>query len=381
MALFVGAVVWFIGMVGIGRFASDGGGDFVPLALFMCAVLAATGTSTYLRGARRWVTPASMSVLVLGGMMTVAAMSVVDVPEAAAPMTLLVFFTFTMLRLHPRPATLAAAPSILVHQVVIAGNNRAGELSDTAFAVASSIPVSAFVAGLIVSVVLEREARATFTNERVIEAQQREITTERDRAEGLLLNILPAPIAERLQAEPGVIADSFDEVTVLFADVVGFTPMSSRVPAEETVRLLNEVFTTFDALADQHGVEKIKTIGDAYMAVGGLPDPRPDHAEAMADFALAMRDAAFDLGVTMRIGISTGPAVAGVIGTHKFAYDLWGDTVNTASRMESHGVPGEIQVSEATYEKLESDYVLVERGPQAVKGKGTLPTWLLKGKK
>jgi class 3 adenylate cyclase len=208
---------------------------------------------------------------------------------------------------------------------------------------------------------------------------------ERAKSERLLLNVLPAPIAARLRDSHGTIADGFAEVTVLFADIVDFTTMSAAVAPEQVVELLNGLFSRFDRLTERHGLEKIKTIGDAYMVAGGLPLPREDHAEAVADMALDMvkeLDALDDeLGaMQLRIGIDTGPVVAGVIGVRRFIYDLWGDTVNTASRMESHGIPGGIQVTERTYEKLRDRYSFVERGTVVVKGKGEMRTWLLQAR-
>lgn len=203
------------------------------------------------------------------------------------------------------------------------------------------------------------------------------------RSERLLLNVLPAPIAERLKRDPGVIAASHEEVTVLFADVAGFTSFVERTDAERVVGVLDAIFSTFDGLADRHGLEKIKTIGDAYMAVAGLPEPRLDHAEAAADMALDMLAGlhslcdSLGLELAIRIGLASGSVVAGVIGRRKFAYDLWGDTVNTASRMESHGLPDRIQVTQATYERLRGRYRFEERGPIEVKGKGRLPAYLL----
>ena len=207
------------------------------------------------------------------------------------------------------------------------------------------------------------------------------------RSEGLLLNVLPKSIAERLKHSPGVIAEAHDEVTVLFADVVDFTPFAERTAPERVVGVLDEIFSAFDELAAGRGLEKIKTIGDAYMVASGLPERRPDHAEAMAEMALDMR-AAFErvcrplaVDLSIRIGMDTGPVVAGVIGRHKFAYDLWGDTVNTASRMESHGVPGEIQVSEAVYSRLRDRYEFSDRGEIEVKGKGPRQAYLLVGRR
>ncbi len=209
---------------------------------------------------------------------------------------------------------------------------------------------------------------------------------EHERSESLLLNILPGPIAERLKKGQEVIVDQFSEVTILFADIVDFTKLSARVRPEELVAMLNTLFSAFDRLSDRHGLEKIKTIGDAYMVAAGLPEPRPDHAEAVAEMALDMQSEVDRLGaelgrpIGLRIGIDSGPVVAGVIGTRKFAYDLWGDTVNTASRMESQGVANGIQLTESAYRRLHDAYYCEARGVIDVKGKGELPTYLLKGK-
>ncbi len=214
-----------------------------------------------------------------------------------------------------------------------------------------------------------------------------ELGVEREKSERLLLNVLPASVADRLKESDEVIADGFDSATVLFADLVGFTPLAQNLPPAETVVLLDRVFAGWDALAERHGVEKIKTIGDAYMVAGGIPAPRSDHAEAIADLALEMgaevERCAGESGVPLRVrvGIDTGPVVAGVIGRAKFSYDLWGDAVNTASRMESHGVPGEIQVTDRVYEQLRDRYEMRERGTIDVKGKGPMTTYLLLGRR
>jgi adenylate cyclase len=204
---------------------------------------------------------------------------------------------------------------------------------------------------------------------------------EHERSERLLLNVLPGPIAMRLKRGEGVIADRFPEATVLFADIVDFTPMSASRSPEDVVAVLDDVFSAFDRLADDRGLEKIKTIGDAYMVAGGIPLSREDHCEAVADMAIAMMRACDARGaVRLRIGIDAGPVVAGVIGRRKFIYDLWGDTVNTASRMESHGVPGAIQVTARVRERLRGTYRFEPRGTVEVKGKGAMPTWLLEGR-
>jgi len=216
---------------------------------------------------------------------------------------------------------------------------------------------------------------------------QEALKFQQEQSEKLLLNILPKPIAERLKAKQSTIADSFADVSVLFADIVGFTELSARMSPTELVKRLNVIFSHFDQLAEKYGVEKIKTIGDAYMVVGGLPMPRDDHAEAIAQMALGMQakiaKLCADTGekLAIRVGINSGPVVAGVIGVSKFTYDLWGDTVNVAARMEATGFAGRIQVTDVTYELLKDKYLLEKRGVIPVKGKGNMMTyWLLEKK-
>ena len=211
----------------------------------------------------------------------------------------------------------------------------------------------------------------------------KQLSAEREKSERLLLNVLPALIAERLKQGEATIAESYPDVTVMFADLANFTQLSEQTPAQMLVELLNEVFSAFDRLAERHGLEKIKTIGDSYMAVGGLPLPCANHAERVARMAIDMQIAIRELNLArgtqlaIRVGIHSGPVVAGIIGRRKFSYDLWGDTVNLASRMESHGQAGEIQVSETTKRKLEHLFQFSPRGPIQIKGKGELPTYLL----
>lgn len=220
-----------------------------------------------------------------------------------------------------------------------------------------------------------------------LEDSLEQLKIEQQKSESLLLNILPKTIAEKLKQQQSIIAESFSDVSVLFADIVGFTQLSSSVSAIELVHLLNGIFSKFDDLAEKHGLEKIKTIGDSYMVVSGLPTPRADYAEAIAEMALDMKSALAQFqkeqsqNVSIRIGIHCGPVVAGIIGTKKFIYDLWGDTVNTASRMESHGIPDCIQISEETYKLLSSKYLIEERGLIHLKGKGEMLTYLLQGRK
>ena len=215
-------------------------------------------------------------------------------------------------------------------------------------------------------------------------------TRERERLarenERLLLNILPEPIARRLREGEPLIADRHDDVTLLFADIVEFTRLSSNLSPTELVGVLNDVFTVFDELVDRYDLEKVKTIGDAYMVVGGLSEPTTDHTARMAAMALELADAvgrieaAVKLGIAFRIGLHQGPVVAGVIGSRKFIYDIWGDTVNLASRMESHGVPGRVQVTHAVKERLDDVFRFEARGLVDVKGKGPTPTWFLVGR-
>jgi adenylate cyclase len=223
-------------------------------------------------------------------------------------------------------------------------------------------------------------------------AQQRQdalaaLRLEQERAESLLLNILPGSIAQRLKSSPQRIADHFSSASVLFADVVDFTPYSQKLTAAQVVGTLDRLFSHFDNLADGYGLEKIKTIGDAYMVAAGVPEPRSDHARVLALLALDMVEAMSpagacgDLGLEIRIGINSGPVVAGVIGRKRFLYDLWGDAVNTASRMESHGTANRIQVTRATYQLLDDEFDLEPRGTVAVKGKGDMETWYLLGRR
>lgn len=212
-----------------------------------------------------------------------------------------------------------------------------------------------------------------------------DLEAERAKSEKLLLHILPSKIAARLKTGEDLIADKFLDVTVLFADLVGFTPLSTRLQPRQLVDLLNRIFSSFDELALQLGLEKIKTIGDCYMAAAGLPEARPDHAKLAADMALGMVKTLAAINATageklqLRIGLHSGPVVAGVIGTHKFVYDVWGDAVNTASRMESHGQADMIHVSPMTFRLLRNDYQFAPRGPVEIKGKGMMETYFLRG--
>jgi class 3 adenylate cyclase len=241
--------------------------------------------------------------------------------------------------------------------------------------------ITALSAVVIVVVTVWFALRDTDRAEAVMEA-------EYERSEALLTNMLPASIADRLkESERSVIADKYEEASVLFADIVGFTERASSTAPADLVRFLNRLYSDFDALVDKHGLEKIKVSGDSYMVVSGVPRPRPDHVQALADFALDMVDVAaglkdpHGLALPLRVGMAFGPVVAGVVGSRRFFYDVWGDAVNVASRMESTDSAGRIQVPEDIYQRLKDEFVLQERGHIEVKGKGTMRTWYLVGRK
>ncbi|AZV80454.1 hypothetical protein EBB79_12955 [Parasedimentitalea marina] len=225
------------------------------------------------------------------------------------------------------------------------------------------------------------------TYRHMVDVAEAALESEHQKSETLLHNIMPPAIADRLKQNPKVIADSHEQVTTLFADIVGFTEVASQSSPESLVTLLNRIFSQFDALVDDLDLEKIKTIGDAYMVVAGLPAARPDHAQAIARLALEMLVAAERVSqetgkqLQIRVGIHSGPVVAGVIGQKKFAYDLWGDTVNIAARMESHGATGRIQISASTAKLLNGEFELEPRGTIEIKGKGQMATYYLIGER
>lgn len=277
-----------------------------------------------------------------------------------AALTLAIYLLFDATRVH-------AEPSI------------AGSVSVTIAAMGAI--------GALVSRASERQAWEAYRQRLTIAEQVAALAAGKRRVEELLANVLPPKIAERLERDGLPLADGVAEVSVLFADIVGFTRMSERVPPRELVERLNDVFSSFDDLADKLRLEKIKTIGDAYMVVAGLNVERHDPLEALAEMALALQRRTAEFGerfgepLALRVGLHVGPAVAGVIGKRKYTYDVWGDTVNTASRMESHGEPGTIHVTDAVKQRLEAKYDFSDRGEIEVKGKGRLRTWYLTGRK
>ena len=246
-------------------------------------------------------------------------------------------------------------------------------------------PVKPILLKARISSSLERKRLRDLDRLRVLELEQEKqlLELEQEKSDRLLLNILPRAIAERLKQSERTIAERYAEVTVLFADLVEFTTMSNQMEPEQLVAMLNDLFTPFDLIAERRGLEKIKTVGDSYFVVGGLPERRTDHAEAVADMALEMMEELARLNhrrgsdLRLRIGINSGPVVAGVIGRRKFSYDLWGATVNLASRMQSHGLPGQINVAEATCRLLQGKFALTERGLVPCKGVGDVRAYLL----
>lgn len=269
---------------------------------------------------------------------------------------------------------LEIAAMLLAEPVLRHSNN----LSPATIAVLSAVNIVCF-AGFVMCIVL------FFVLQQ--DVLLRLVRAEQARSDTLLLNILPREIAEQLRGGQRLIADRFADVSVLFADIVGFTPLAATMQPIELVELLNEVFSFFDSLVDEYALEKIKTIGDCYMVAAGAPRPRSDHAQVLARMALRvqaeMRTRTFGRGIRLefRIGIHSGPVVAGVIGHKKFIYDLWGDAVNTASRMESHGNPGAVQISEATWRLLADEFECEPRGSVDIKGKGAMSVWLVTGER
>ncbi len=294
------------------------------------------------------------------------------------------FFAFLILRLRFRIALFTTLLYVAAYQLTLLmpTGHKTGDIALLSAILWLIEPIS-IVSGYI----LERSSRQIFYQNKVIEQQKQQILAEQQKTESLLCDVLPETIVERLKDSPQYIADLFLSASVLFADIVNFTSISERWLPEDTVKILNELFSLFDELVDKHGLEKIKTIGDAYMVASGVPIPREDHAKSVAGLAMDMLAVVeifrtkYKIPFNIRIGINSGPVVAGVIGKKRFLYDLWGDTVNTASRMESHGLPGKIQVTKETYELIQDEYLVEERGSICIKGKGEMTTyWLVKPK-
>ena len=358
----VAASIWFI------RY-----GVYCPLAAAIFAL-------TYTRWYRSFAQPLLATLALVAGLGIVGMVLLAD--EAGghlyyAGLILVFFCAYTIFQLQFAYAAVACGVPMLAYEgVALFAKSTPGPilLSNTFFL------VSANAIGMLVGYLLERSSRNDFLQRRVIEMQRRQ-------ADALLRNVLPERVAERLKTEHGTIAEYVPDVTVLFADCVGFTALSERLPPPALVDLLNRVFTAFDRLATRHRLDNIKTIGDAYMVAGGVPDALEGHAEAVAEMALDMLEevscleAKLGFRLQIRIGAHCGPVVAGVIGIKKFVYDLWGDTVNTASRLESHGAPGAIHVSRELRARLGDRYSFEDRGIIQVKGKGALATFFLRGRR
>ena len=330
----------------------------------------------------------SMSLVLLIGGLGIVAMTAIAPPPGNylyyGGLTLIIMFIHTFSRLRFLYATYTSLTVVVAYEIVaiLSGTPWEMLLSNNFFF------LSANVIGMFSSYLMEYYNRRDFV-------QRQSLKLEEEKSKELLLNILPKGIVDRLKHSQGelkiefsqIIVDKFDDVSILFADIVEFTDLSSRISPQALVVFLSELFSIFDGLAEKHRLEKIKTIGDAYMAVGGLPDPLPRHAQAVAEMALDMEeevakmDAAKEGWLRIRIGIHTGSVVAGVIGRKKFSYDLWGNAVNIASRMERYSVAGNILVSEETYLRLRDEYEFVERGNIEVKGKGDMKTYFLAGRK
>jgi len=293
-----------------------------------------------------------------------------------AGLVLMLMFCYTFSRLRFVYATAVASTFIVAYEITA---TTIIETPVDVFLSNNFFFIGANVIGMFACYNMERYIRKEFAKRRLLQAEE-------EKTERLLLNILPAPIADRLRKGEELIVDRLQHVTILFADIVGFTEVSSRISAEALVTFLNEIFSMMDDAAGKYGLEKIKTIGDGYMAAGGIPTPRNDHAEAVADMALEVQaqinemEPAKDGWLRIRMGIHSGPVVAGVIGKKKFSYDLWGNTVNVASRMERSSLPGCILVSSATYEVLKGKYTLIDRGSIQIKGKGEMRCYLLVSK-
>jgi len=294
---------------------------------------------------------------------------------------IVLFFAFYVARLRFVPAVCASLIYFSLYQYILLTSTLAQNEISILTLIAWTAILFAYTAGYNIEVT----NRTLFTQQKMIDSQQEQLQYEHQKSEALLNNVLPSLIAQRLKNEEGTIADAFAETSILFADIVGFTALSQQLQPKQLVEMLDTLFSRFDQLVDQYGLEKIKTIGDGYMVASGIPLPRSDHAEALALFALAMGDALADYNIKantqlqLRIGMNSGSVVAGVIGKRRFIYDLWGDSVNTASRMESHGEAGKIQVSEATQRLLVGKFKFVERGMVDVKGIGMVKAYFLLG--
>ena len=346
------------------RFAI-GGPMFVAVTIFTYAA----SDATFARRWHRMLTTAYALLLVACVGLTMVAVGPF-IPHAVIGFLMVLVIGGTMALMELRALAATTMLGCIAEMVVLMAHPEVSAFDASGFA---TWVVVGEVAVILLATQIEAYQRRLFVQRSLVEY-------ERARAETLLLNVMPKPIADRLKQDPDAIAEHFDGVTVVFADIAGFTHLASRLTPTELVQRLDDVFSRLDDIVHRHGLEKIKTIGDQYMAVAGAPTPRADHAEAAARVALEICKISSNLGdMTFRVGLASGPAVAGVIGKSRFSYDLWGDTVNLASRMESHGVPGKVQVDEHTSHLLEGHFQLEDRGLIDVKGKGSVHTYFLVG--
>lgn len=340
----------------------------------MAALTLGVFALSFLEGFKKRIKLATVFLHAATGIGTIQ-MSIVNPHAIPAMYSVVIFFTVI-----PRAHYIYSIfINILIIPVFVVADAYLGNPDLKNILYQASLLLSAVACAIMAAYIKEIAQRNEFL-------QQEMISREERKSNSLLLNILPASIAERLKSGEKLISDRLPETTVMFIDIVNFTSLASQYSHEELVDLLNRVFSHFDRLVEMYEVEKIKTIGDAYMIVAGAPLPQPDHVRRIADIALHILESLDDLraetvpGLSFRIGISTGSVTAGVIGNKKFIYDLWGDTVNMASRMESHGEPNRIHVSDDVYQVLKEMYYFEPRGQIEVKGKGSMPTYFLRGK-
>ncbi len=390
---FAGAIgMWFAALVAVAVIFDDGVRSGAPICLGLMAYNAGALVVVRRERWRRLVLVAAASTNVVAGLSLLALgqrllPADLDLTALTGVMVVIIFFGFIQLRLHPALAAASVGVSQVAFLALVVGQHGDGLVAGSRFWLTIVTDVVAYFGALFMGVLIEVQMRSRYTSERTIEWQAAVIDHERERADMLLANLLPAPIVERLKREPGPIAERHDDVSVLFADIVGFTPLSTQLEADEMVGLLNHLFSGFDDIVDELGVTKLRTMGDGYMVAAGLPMPRPDHAAAQVELGLRMLDFVEadpwcqQVGIRLRIGINSGPVIAGVIGRRTFQYDMWSDTVNTAARMESHGVPGRVQVTSDTHRRAAEQFAWEPRGAIEVKGKGPVETWLVAGRR
>ncbi len=380
LGLSVGAALWVVAGFLLPRFS--------PVDDVRAGVLAALMTSLNLGAlvlSRRFATLDAQHALgtvvnVLAGLAVLwIAVDAGAVERYAAPALMLIsIFAFVVLRFRFVAAAAAATVYLAAFAAVVVAHHSPATLVIDAF-----LLVSAVISAVVATYLLEAAERDLFRQRERIAEQEAALRVEKAKSDRLLRSILPEPIVDQLREDQHAVAQKFDAATIVFADLVGFTPLVERFAPEVTAEMLNELYSEFDEAAHRHGIEKIKTIGDAYMAASGVPEPCADHANRAAAFALDLleivrvRAARTGAQLAVRIGIHSGPVVAGVIGKTKFSYDLWGDTVNVASRFESHGVVGAVQVSGATASLLGDRFEVTSRGEIELKGRGAMAAYLI----